>query len=298
MGRAAARQTVTQRRPRAGPPAGQGVQQAAPPKRRRTTSGETTAGMSKAPSRTTSPGLYLRCAAGAARGVRARLERSVQDLCSDCRSGTLQAGKEDPTAQVIELGDTSDDEAGPADQGAPAQPSGDKPWWHRLPDFVPVEALRWGTNPRCDPARLSSAPMQGMSGRQPVLFGPPGRIWRFSWQRGSPIEERAHGRLRCRDGSTVHVAYADQFSSAPAKLGGHASGKASLQRLKDSQAAQPGPSSSRPGLEGGRWITEHCGARSTRVSEPCSAAGHGRLWTASLRPPCPRRCTCSRGGPS
>ena len=24
-----------------------------------------------------------------------------------------------------------------------------QPWWRRFPDFVPVEALRWGKNPRC-----------------------------------------------------------------------------------------------------------------------------------------------------
>ena len=51
--------------------------------------------------------------------------------------------------QVIEVGDSSeDDERGPARAGS-AAPSTDVPWWHRFPDFVPVEAMRWGTNPRC-----------------------------------------------------------------------------------------------------------------------------------------------------
>ena len=27
-------------------------------------------------------------------------------------------------------------------------PSSGPPWWHRFPDFVPVSALKWGTNPR------------------------------------------------------------------------------------------------------------------------------------------------------
>ena len=77
---------------------------------------------------------------------------------------------------------------------------------------------------------------------------------------------RANSYTPCRDGSTVHVAYADQFSSAPARIAAGATNKASLQRLKESQATQSGPSSSRPDLEGGRWITQHCGVRSTRVS--------------------------------
>ena len=24
----------------------------------------------------------------------------------------------------------------------------DPPWWERFPDFVPLSALKWGTNPR------------------------------------------------------------------------------------------------------------------------------------------------------
>ena len=32
-----------------------------------------------------------------------------------------------------------EDEEGPADG---------PPWWERFPDFVPLSALKWGTNPR------------------------------------------------------------------------------------------------------------------------------------------------------
>lgn len=27
-------------------------------------------------------------------------------------------------------------------------PAGGPPWWERFPDFVPLSALKWGTNPR------------------------------------------------------------------------------------------------------------------------------------------------------
>lgn len=37
------------------------------------------------------------------------------------------------------LNEEEEDEEGPADG---------PPWWERFPDFVPVSALKWGTNPR------------------------------------------------------------------------------------------------------------------------------------------------------
>ena len=68
----------------------------------------------------------------------------------------------------------------------------------------------------------------------------------------------------------MHVAYRDQFCAVPAKGAAAAAaggGKAALQRLKNAPKTEPGPgpSSSRPGLESGRWITEHCGVCSTKV---------------------------------
>ena len=56
-------------------------------------------------------------------------------------------------AQVrpIEIEDSSDEEPAPLRGGGrpsgPVEASG-QPWWQRFPDFVPVEALKWGANPR------------------------------------------------------------------------------------------------------------------------------------------------------
>lgn len=48
-----------------------------------------------------------------------------------------------PVATAAMTDDTvmaeEEDEEGPADG---------PPWWERFPDFVPLSALKWGTNPR------------------------------------------------------------------------------------------------------------------------------------------------------
>jgi hypothetical protein len=68
---------------------------------------------------------------------------------SHCHRG--ERGPEGPP-----YGRTTDHEAGPSGSGRGAPNEGGRgapdqngpPWWHRLPDFVPVAALRSGRDPR------------------------------------------------------------------------------------------------------------------------------------------------------
>ena len=93
-----------------------------------------------------------------------------------------------------------------------------------------------------------------------------------------------------RDGSTVHVLYKEQFSSAPARsAGGVSASRAAPQRLKKppvQQQQQPRdrPGSGRAGQEGGRWITEHLGVRSQKVGLRASEKGTSAAGSSALRP--------------
>ncbi|KAL0045142.1 hypothetical protein WJX82_009902 [Trebouxia sp. C0006] len=76
-------------------------------------------------------------ASWAADGVEERIERSeVIDLIGSPGKGTMQSSH----MHAAGTAGVSDEEEGLLGDGPP--------WWERFPDFVPLSALKWGTNPR------------------------------------------------------------------------------------------------------------------------------------------------------
>ena len=71
----------------------------------------------------------------------------------DCAGTAPSGSRRDSAAACTDALDLAEEEE---EEG----PTDGPPWWERFPDFVPLSALKWGTNPRWVPTN-PSAPMNG-----------------------------------------------------------------------------------------------------------------------------------------